>query len=143
MIGLIGMLSRVRFRPNLRRGVFWISLAVMLGAGLTGLTWAVLTHEFGTGPMTALAVGIGALAVALIFGLLDFTNPTFHPESHLFDWHDVDTLRTLARQGELDEPTREWARSLSDRIAIVLPGRSAPGHDQGQGHAKSSIVRRS
>ena len=116
---------RLRRRPNLRRLVFWGSLFVMLGAALTGLIWAVIEREFGRGPLTAAAVGLGALLIALAFGLLEFTNPTFHPESHLFDWSDVDALRKVSRQSELDAATRDWARSLAERIAVVLPGRAS------------------
>ncbi|MGH7467125.1 MAG: hypothetical protein ACRENP_03980 [Longimicrobiales bacterium] len=112
----------------------------MLISGLTGLIWRLLSGEFGRGPMAALTLGIGALVVTLVYGLLKFTNPTFHPESHLFDWGDVDSLRNLARGEKLDAPTREWARSLADRIAVVLPGRSAPA--QGQSQPKTPAVRR-
>jgi hypothetical protein len=124
----------------LRRFVFWGALSVMLVAGLTGLIWAVATRDFGVVPIASLAMGIGALVVALVYGLLDFTSPTFHPGSHLFDWGDVDSLRNLARQDRLDAPTREWARSLADRIAVVLPGRPAPAQDQSQ--PKTPAVKR-
>jgi hypothetical protein len=125
-------LMRFRFRrgPNLRRLVFWTSLVVMLGAALTGLIWAVIERDFGWGPLGAVAVGLGALLIALVFGLLEFTNPTFHPESHLFDWSDVDALRKVARQPELDAETRDWARSLAERIAVVLPGRASAGGER-------------
>jgi hypothetical protein len=136
----INVRTRLRAHPNLRRLVFWISLGVMLTAGLTGLIWRLLSGEFGRGPMAAMALGIGALVVALVYGLLEFTSPTFHPESHLFQWADVDTLRSLARRDQLDAATREWARSLADRIAVVLPGRSAPAH--GQSQPKTPAVRR-
>ncbi|MGH7461214.1 MAG: hypothetical protein ACREMA_09330 [Longimicrobiales bacterium] len=131
--------SRIRFRPSLRRGVFWIALGIMLVAGVTGLAWSALTREYGIGPIAAATVGIGALLVALAFALLEFTNPTFHPESHLFDWDDVDRLRGLARDGVLDEPTREWTRSVGDRITIVLPGRSPVA--QGQSQPKTPAVK--
>ena len=125
--------TRVRFRPNVRRLVFWTALVVMLVSSLTGLIWTVVSPDFAkaplrvltsAGPLASLTLGIGSLLVALVFGLIEFTNPTFHPESHLFDWGDVDSLHQLTRQKQLDEPTREWARSLADRISIVLPGRS-------------------
>jgi hypothetical protein len=132
--------TRLRFRPNLRRSVFWVALSVMLISALTGLIWAVIEREFGRGPISVLGVGLGALLVALAFGLLEFTNPTFHPESHLFDWTDVDSLRELERRGQLPEPTREFVRSLADRIAVVLPGRPAPA--QGQSQPKTPAGRR-
>ena len=132
--------ARLRLRPNLRRLVFWAALGVMLSAGLTGLIWAVVTRDFGLVPIAAMTMGIGALIVALAFGLLESTSPTFHPESHLFDWGDVDSLRRLAQGQEVDAPTREWARSLADRIAIVLPGRAL--QVQGQSQPKTPAVRR-
>jgi hypothetical protein len=128
---------RLRRRPNLRRLVFWGSLFVMLGAALTGLFWAVIEREFGPGPLTMVTVGLGALLIALAFGLLEFTNPTFHPESHLFDWSDVDSLRTVSRQTDLDAETRDWARSLAERIAVVLPGR-APS-DRERRHSRTKV----
>lgn len=124
--------TRVRFRPDVRRLVFWSALAIMLVSSVTGLIWAVVTPDFvkaplraltSAGPIASLTLGLGSLLVAVVFGLIEFTNPTFHPESHLFDWGDVDSLHALARHRQLDEPTREWARSLADRISIVLPGR--------------------
>ncbi len=131
----------LRFPANLRRLVFWTTLALMLVAGLTGLIWAVITREFGIGPIAALTLGLGALLVALVFGVLEFTNPTFHPESHLFDWGDVDSLRALAQRDQLDAPTRDWARSLADRVAVVLPGR-APAAQDGHSQPKTPAVRR-
>lgn len=112
----------------------------MLGAAVTGLVWRLIEGGFGPGPLAALKIGVSALAVALVFGLLQLTNPTFHPESHLFDWTDVDSLRELARREQLPEATRDFARSLADRIAVVLPGRPSPV--QGQSQAKTPAVRR-
>jgi hypothetical protein len=115
----------VRFpaRPNLRRLVFWVALGIMLVGAVTGLVWALIEHEFGRGPLAFLTIGLSALLVALVFGLLHFTNPTFHPESHLFSWSDVDELRGLSQRLDIERETSEWARSLADRIAVVLPGR--------------------
>ena len=132
--------TRVRFRPKLRRWVFWTAVVVMLAAAFTGLVFRLIDGEYGQVALAALKVGVSALAVALVFGLLELTNPTFHPESHLFDWTDVDSLRELARRDQLPEPTREFVRSLADRIAIVLPGRASPA--QGQSQAKTPAVRR-
>jgi hypothetical protein len=95
----------------------------MLVGAVTGLVWALIDHEFGPGPLAFLSLGLSALLVALVFGLLNFTNPTFHPESHLFSWSDVDELRGLSRHPDMEKETSEWARSLADRIAVVLPGR--------------------
>lgn len=99
---------------------------VMLACAVVGLVWRLVEGKFGAGPQAAAAIGSGALLIALVFGLLHFTNPTFHPESHLFNWSDVDALRALARNSAVEPETREWARSLADRIAVVLPGRTVP-----------------
>ena len=120
-------LLRFRAGPGLRRIVFWVALAIMLVGALVGLVWALIAKEFGPGPLASLFVGLTALVVALVFGALHFTNPTWHPESHLFSWSDVDELRALARRTDVDATTAEWARSLADRIAVVLPGRPATG----------------
>ena len=120
-------LLRFRAGPQLRRIVFWMALAIMLVGAVVGLVWALIEKGFGPGPLASLFVGLTALVVALVFGLLHFTNPTWHPESHLFGWSDVDELRTLSRRSDVDAQTADWARSLADRIAVVLPGRPAPG----------------
>ena len=109
--------------PGLRRVVFWVAATVMLAAALFGLVWAFIVRDWTMPSIAALTVGVGALMVALAFGLLEFTSPTFHPESELFDWDDVDTLRALAREPALDPTVREYLRSLADRVAVVLPGR--------------------
>jgi hypothetical protein len=132
--------GRLKFPAKLRRIVFWTTTAVMLVSGVTGLIWGLLSHKFGAGPVAALTLGLGALLVALVFGVLEFISPTFHPESHLFDWGDVDSLRALAKREHLDVPTRDWARSLADRVAIVLPGRPAAAH--GPDQAKTTTARR-
>ena len=117
------ILSSFRAGPHLRRIVFWVSLGIMLIGALVGLIWALIAKEFGPGPLASLVIGLTALVVALVFGLLHFANPTWHPESHLFSWSDVDELRALARRTDIDAETVEWARSLADRVAVVLPGR--------------------
>jgi hypothetical protein len=117
---------RHRGLPMLRRGVFWAALVVMLASAVVGLIWRLLDGKWSVGPQVAASIGSGALLIALVFGLLHFTNPTFHPESHLFGWSDVDALRALARNPAVTPEQREWARSLADRIAIVLPGRVSP-----------------
>lgn len=118
--------SRSQLLPILRRVVFWTALVVMLACAVVGLVWRLIEGQFGAGPQAAATIGSGALLIALVFGLLHFTNPTFHPESHLFTWSDVDTLRALARNPAAEPETREWARSLADRIAVVMPGRIGP-----------------
>jgi hypothetical protein len=121
---LNGLTTRSQILPILRRAVFWTALAVMLACALVGLVWRLIDGQFSAGPQAAATIGSGALLIALVFGLLHFTNPTFHPESHLFTWSDVDTLRALARNPAVEPETREWARSLADRVAVVLPGRN-------------------
>ena len=116
-------LPKFRAGPHLRRIVFWVSLGIMLVGAVVGLIWALIAKEFGPGPLASLFVGLTALVVALVFGLLHFTNPTWHPESHLFSWSDVDELRALARRTDVNVETAEWARSMADRVAVVLPGR--------------------
>ena len=118
--------KRFRVRTGLRRFVFWGAATVMLGAAVFGLVWAFVAREWTAPSIVALTVGVGAMMVALAFGLLESASPTFHPESELFDWDDVDTLRALARDRELDRGVREFLRTLADRIAIVLPGRETP-----------------
>ena len=118
-------LPRVRLRPNIQRIVFWVALVVMLSAAATGLVWRLIAGHWGQGPLICLTIGIEALLVAVVFRLLELANPMFHPESHLFSWDDVDALRLLSRRHQ-DGDTREWARSLADRIAVVLPGRPTP-----------------
>ena len=125
---------RFRFRSKLRRLVFWAAVVLMLVGALVGLVWAIIEpgRKYGPGPIAAVTLGLGALLVALVFGLLEFTDPTWHPESELFSWSDVDSLRELARRPGVDAETREWARSLADRIAVVLPGRPAPPESLGK-----------
>ena len=79
--------------------------------------------------MACVALGAGAFLVAIVFRLLEIANPTYHPESHLFSWDDVEALRLLSRRHP-DHPTRDWARSLADRIAVVLPGRAVPPREE-------------
>lgn len=126
-------------RPDLRRIVFWGALAVMLVSALVGMLWGLIEREWlGVGPVACLALGVGAAGVAAIFRLLELAHPTYHPESHLFSWDDVDSLRQLSRRSERDPVTRDLARSLADRIAIVLPGRPP----QGQSQPKTPAVKR-
>lgn len=112
------------FRSRLRKGVFVASVAIMLAAALVGLVLALVAGEFSASSLAALTVGLGALLITAGIVLVELVSRKFHPESGLFTWADVDNLRELAIRS--DEPeTRSWARSLADRIAIVLPGRRA------------------
>lgn len=114
------------FRTRLLKVVFGISVAIMLGAALTGLVLSLIAGEFNHSSLAALTVGLGALLICAALVLVETVTRKFHPETGLFSWSDVDNLRTLAVHSADDTETREWARSLADRIAIVLPGRSLP-----------------
>lgn len=116
-------MPRFKAPPTIRKAVFWASLLVMLIAAPVGMVARLTTREWGVVPQASLALGLGALLVALVFWLLELTNPMFHPESDLFSWDDVDELRKLARR-TTDAEERAWARSLAERIAVVLPGRA-------------------
>lgn len=123
---------RVR-KAGLRRVVFWSAILLMVGSALFGLIWEIGFHRergWSVQAMAAAAIGVGSLLIALLFSLLEFTRPTFHPESELFDWSDVDGLRALSRDDGLDRETREFVRSLADRVAVVLPGRPAQRSEQ-------------
>jgi len=112
-------------RPPVRRLVFWTAIALMLIAAVVGLIEWFPERQFGRVSVAALSLGIGALVVAIVFGLLQQASRTFHPESELFRYADVDTLRGIARRTD-DPELRDWALSLADRITVVLPGREAP-----------------
>ena len=107
---------------RLGRIVVVAAVIVMLASAVTGLVIALLEREIGYDSLTALTVGLGALLIALGGLVAEKMNRRFHPESSLFLWSDVDNLRAVARHAA-DEETREWALSLSERIAVVLPGR--------------------
>jgi hypothetical protein len=96
----------------------------MLAAALVGLVSALLAGEFSVYSVAALTVGLGALLITAGMVLVELVSRKYHPESGLFSWSDVDSLRELAIRSS-DAETRAWARSLADRIAIVLPGRRA------------------
>ncbi len=98
------------------------AIVVMLGAAITGLILGLLDQELGQRSLTALTVGLGAFFIALAGLAIEKMSRRFHPESALFLWSDVDNLRKIAREASVAE-TREWALSLSQRIAVVLPGR--------------------
>jgi hypothetical protein len=98
------------------------AVVVMLGAAVTGLIYGLIDQQFGQRSLTALTVGLGALLIALAGLASEKLSRRFHPESALFLWSDVDNLRKIAREADAAE-TREWALSLSHRIAVVLPGR--------------------
>ena len=102
--------------------VFVGSVVIMLIAAVTGLVYALIDREFGPRSLGALTTGLGALLIAASSLLVERLNRRFHPESGLFLWTDVDKLRSLARETK-DTETREWALSLGERIAVVLPRR--------------------
>lgn len=110
------------FRSRLLKSVFVGSVTLMLVAALVGLVYALIDEEFGRRSLVALTTGLGALLIAVAVLLVESMNRKYHPETGLFLWSDVDQLRALARNAP-DEETRAWALSLSDRIAVVLPGR--------------------
>lgn len=116
-------------RPPVRRLVFWTAIALMLIAAVVGLVEWFPEREFGSVSIAAASLGIGALVVAIVFGLMQQASRTFHPESELFRYADVDTLRSIANR-TTDAELRDWALSLAERITIVLPGREAspPAH---------------
>lgn len=107
---------------KLGRIVIVVAVIVMLVAAVTGLVYALIEQEFGWNSLTALTIGLGALLIALAGLAIEKMNRRFHPESSLFVYSDVDNLRAVARHAP-DEETRAWALSLSERIAVVLPGR--------------------
>ena len=111
---------------KLGRIVIVVAVIVMLGSAVTGLVYAMIEREIGWNSLTALTVGIGALLIALAGLVVEKMSRRFHPESNLFLWSDVDSLRAVARHATDDE-TRDWALSLSERIAVVLPGREQVG----------------
>lgn len=110
------------FRSRVLKLLFVVSVALMLIAALAGLFYALLDHDFGARSLAALTVGLGALLIALTAVGVEVMNRKLHPESGLFLWTDVDRLREIARS-VTDAEVRAWALSLSDRIAVVLPGR--------------------
>ena len=114
---------------KLGRIVIVVAVAVMLASAVTGLVYALIDREIGWNSLTALTVGFGALFIALGGLAIEKMNRRFHPESSLFTWSDVDNLRAVARVATDDE-TRDWALSLSERIAVVLPGRERMGIEQ-------------
>jgi uncharacterized membrane protein YcjF (UPF0283 family) len=111
------------FRSRLRKTLFMICVGIMLAAAVVGLISALIANDFSTSSIAALTVGLGALFIAAGIVLVELIHRKYHPESGLFSWSDVDNLRALAVRSATDAELREWARSLADRIAIVLPGR--------------------
>ena len=104
--------------------VFVASIIIMMAAAVTGLVYALIDREFGPRSLGALTTGLGAFLIAASAFLVERMNRRFHPESALFLWGDVDRLRVLARE-TADSELREWALSLSERIAVVLPRRTS------------------
>jgi hypothetical protein len=110
------------FRSRLIKSLFVVSAAIMALAAVSGLVAAVVEGGFGPYSIAAVTVGLGALLIILGLVSADLVNRKFHPESALFRWTDVDILRGIA--GSADDPAvREWARSMADRVAVVLPRR--------------------
>ncbi|HET9440429.1 MAG TPA: hypothetical protein VFO52_09670 [Longimicrobiales bacterium] len=118
--------ARWPFRSRILKAVFVASVTIMLVSALVGLTYALLEREFGPRSLMALTVGLGAVLIAVTVLVVEVLTRKFHPETALFLWSDVDQLRALARSAP-DPETRSWALSLSDRIAVVLPGRKKVG----------------
>jgi hypothetical protein len=112
------------FRSRLRKAIFVASVAIMLAAALVGLVFALIAGEFSPSSIGALTVGLGALLITAAIVLVELVSRKFHPESGLFTWADVDSLRELAAK-TADAELRSWVLSLADRIAVVLPGRRA------------------
>lgn len=96
----------------------------MLGAAVVGLVATLIAGKITIVSLGALSAGIGALLIMAGLVVVELVSRKFHPESGLFTWSDVDTLRDLAIRNSADPETREWAKSLADRIAVVLPGRN-------------------
>lgn len=96
----------------------------MLGAAVVGLVATLIAGKITLVSLGALGAGIGALLIIAGLVVVELVSRKFHPESGLFTWSDVDTLRDLAIRNSDDPETREWAKSLADRIAVVLPGRN-------------------
>lgn len=111
------------FRSRLRKALFVVSVAIMIAAAVVGLIAALITGKSSSSAIAALTVGLGALAIMAGMVVAELVSRKFHPESGLFTWDDVDALRELAIRSAHDAEVREWAKSLADRIAIVLPGR--------------------
>ena len=110
------------FRSRWLKAGFVLAIVIMMAAALFGLISALVAQDFGPSSLAALTIGFAALMIAVAFLIIEFMTRKWHPETGLFDWSDVDQLRTLGRS-HADEATRSWALSLADRIAIVLPGR--------------------
>ena len=110
------------FRSPLMKGLFLASAAIMLLAAVAGLIAALFEGGFGTWSIAAVTVGLGALLIILGLVSVDLVNRKFHPESGLFRWTDVDVLREIGRTAD-DPDLREWAQSMAERVAVVLPRR--------------------
>lgn len=110
------------FRSRLIKTLFMVSATIMALAAVTGLIAAIIEGGFGSYSIAAVTVGLGALLIIIGLVSADLVNRKFHPESALFQWTDVDILRGLA--GTADDPAvRDWARSMAERVAVVLPRR--------------------
>jgi hypothetical protein len=105
------------------KSIFEVSVALMLVAAVTGLVLALIAGRFDFWSLTAMTVGLSALFIIVAIVLVELVSRKFHPESGLFTWSDVDNLRDLSSHPAIDVELRDWARSLAERVAIVLPGR--------------------
>jgi hypothetical protein len=110
------------FRSGLMKTLFVASAGIMALAAVSGLVAAVVEGGFGSYSYAAATVGLGALLIIIGLVSVDLVNRKFHPESALFRWTDVDILRGLANTAD-DPAVRAWARSMAERVAVVLPRR--------------------
>ena len=110
------------FQSRFMKSLFIVCATIMALAAVSGLVAAAVEGGFGPFSIAAVTVGLGALLIIIGLVSADLVNRKFHPESALFRWTDVDILRGLA--GTADDPAvREWARSMAERVAVVLPRR--------------------
>jgi hypothetical protein len=110
------------FRSPLMKGLFIASATIMVLAAVLGLIAALVEGGFGPYSVAAVTTGLGALLIIIGLVSIDLVNRKFHPESGLFHWTDVDILRGLANTAD-DPAVRDWAKSMAERVAVVLPRR--------------------
>lgn len=109
-------------RTRLFKLALHVSVVIMLAAATVSLMAAMIAGEFDRVSIAALTIGLGALFIVLGIVSANLLNRMYHPESALFTWADVDNLRALAAS-TTDAELQDWARSLAERVAVVLPGR--------------------
>jgi peptidoglycan/LPS O-acetylase OafA/YrhL len=110
------------FRSRLMKTLFVVSATIMALAAVSGLIAALAAGGFERYSIAAVTVGLGALLIIVGLVSAELVNRKFHPESALFRWADVDILRGLANTAD-DPAVRDWARSMAERVAVVLPRR--------------------